>query len=101
MLITSQLSSYKINLYADGRISDSPIRKLTNSHFISHLKIISHPSPCNINPGLKLLTLYLVGSKRRCEKLEKLMMERSYNGLKGAIVQSSQWMDVGQSKVKV
>ena len=34
-------------------------------------------------------------------KLEKLRMERSYNGVNGDVVQSSQWVDVGQSKVKV
>ena len=101
LLITNQLSSYKINLYAHGKISDSPTRQSTNPHIVSHSKIISHPSPCNINPRLKLLTLYLVGSKRRCAKVEKLRMEMSYNGLKGDVVQSSQWMDVGQSKINV
>ena len=101
LLITNQLSSYKINIYAHGRISDSPIKQSTSPHVVSHSKIISHLSPCNINPGLKLHIHYLVGSKRRCTKLEKLRMERSYNGLKGDVVQSSQWVDVGQSKVKV
>ena len=61
LLITSQISSYKINLYTHGKISDSPIRQSTNPHIVSHLKIIRHPSPCKINPRLKLLTLYLVG----------------------------------------
>ena len=101
LLITSQISSYKINLYTHGRISNSPIRKSTNPHIVSHLKIISHPSPCKINPGLKLLTLYLVRSKRGYAKLEQLRMERSYNGVKGDVVQSSQWMGIGQSKVKM
>ena len=101
ILITSQLSSYKINLYTHGKISDSPIRESTNPHIVSHPKIISHPSPCKINLELKLLTLYLVGSKRRCAKLEKLRMEISYNGVKGDVVQSSQWADVGQNKVNV
>ena len=104
LLITSQLSSYKINLYTHGRISDSPIRQSTNPHIVNQpkiIKIISHPSPWKIKPGLKLLTLYLVGSERGWAKLEKLRMERSYNGVKGDVVQSSQWVDVGQSKVKV
>ena len=101
LLITSQLSSYKINCYAHGKISDSPIRKSTNPHVVSHPKIISPSSPCNINPGVKLLTLYLVRSKKRCARLEKLRMERSYNGIKGDVVQSSQWVDVGQSKINV
>ena len=101
LLITSQLSSYKINLYTHGRMSESPIRQLTNPHIVSHPKIISHPSPCKINPRLKLLTLYLVGSKKWYAKLEQLGMEKSCNGLKGDVVQSSQWVDVGQSKVKV
>ena len=52
-------------------------------------------------PRLKLLTLYLVELEKGCVKLEKPRMERSYNGLKGDAVQSSQWMDVGQNKVKV
>ena len=99
LLITSQLSSYKINLYTHGRISNSLIKQSTNSHIVSRPKIISHPSPCKINPRLKLLTLYLVGSERGCVKLEKKpRMERSYNGLNGDVVQSSQWMDVGQNK---
>ena len=101
MLITSQLSSYKINLYTHGRISDILIRQSTNPHIVSHLKIISHPSPCKINHGLKLFTLYLVESKRRYAKLEQLGMERSYNGIRGDIMQSSQWMGVGQSKSKM
>ena len=101
MLITSQLSSYKINLYTHGKISDSPIRESTNPHIVSHPKIISHPSPWEINHGLKILTLYLVEAERGCAKLEKLRMERSYNGVKGDVVQSSQWVDVGQSKVNV
>ena len=56
---------------------------------------------CEINPGLKLLALYLVGPERGCVKLEKPRMEMSYNGLKGDVVQRSQWMDVGQNRVKV
>ena len=68
---------------------------MTNSHIVSHPKIISHPSPYKINPGLKLFTFYLVGSKKGYAKLEQLGMERSYNGVKGDVVQSSQWMDVG------
>ena len=83
VLITSQLSSCQINLYTHGRISDNPIRQSTNPHIISHLKIISHHSPCKINPRLKLLTLYLVRSKMGYAKLEQLGMERSYNGVKG------------------
>ena len=70
LLIINQISSYKINLYIHGKISDSPIRKLTNPLIINQPKIVSHPSPCKINPGLKLLTLYLVGSKRGYAKLE-------------------------------
>ena len=89
LLITSQLSSYKINLYTHGKISDSPIKQSTNPHIVNHPKIISQLSPCQINPGLKLLTLYLVESEKGCVKLEKPRMERSYNGLKGDAVQSS------------
>ena len=74
---------------------------MTDSPIVSHPNIISHPSPCKINPRLKLLTLYLVGSKRGYAKLEQLRMERSYNGVKGDVVQSSQWVDVGQNRVKV
>ena len=40
-------------------------------------------------------------TEKKWAKLEKLKMERSYNGVKGDIVQNSQWMDVGQSKVNV
>ena len=101
LLITSQISSYKINLYTHGKTSDSLIRQLTNQHIISHRKIISHRSPCDINHRLKLFILYLVELERGCAKLKKLRMERSYNGVKGDVVQSSQWVDVGQSKVKV
>ena len=36
-----------------------------------------------------------------CKARKKPRMERSYNGLKGAAVQSSQWMDVDQNKDKV
>ena len=97
MLITSQLSSYKINLYVHGRISYSPIRQSTNPKPPKNHKSFL---TMQYNPGLKLLTLYLVGSKRRCAKLEKVRMERSYNGLKGDVVQSLQWVDVGQIKVK-
>ena len=71
MPITSQLSSYNINLYTHGKISDSLIKQSTNPHIVSHPKIISQPSPCEINPGLKLLILYLVESERGCVKLEK------------------------------
>ena len=99
--ITSQLSSYNINLYTHGKISNSLIKQSTNPHIASRPKIISQLSPCQINPGLKLLTLYLVESEKGCVKLEKLRMERSCNGLKGNVVQSSQWMDVGQNKIKV
>ena len=59
------------------------------------------PSPCKINLGLKLLILYPVESEKGCAKLEKSRMERSYYGLKGDVVQNSQWMDIGQRKVKV
>ena len=100
MPITSQLSSYNINLYTHGKISNSPIKQSTNPHIVNHPKIIRYPSPCKINPGLKLLTLYLVGSERGYAKLEKPRMERSYNGLKGDVVQSLQWVDVSQIKVK-
>ena len=99
--ITSQPSSYKINPHTHDKISDNLIKQPTNPHIVNHPKIIRYPSPCEINPGLKLLTLYLVESERGCERLEKPRMERSYSGLKGDTVQSSQWMDVGQSKVKV
>ena len=77
LLITSQLSSYKINLYTHGRISDSPTRQSTKPHIVSHPKIISLPSSYKIKPGLKLLTLYLVGWKREYANLEQLGMERS------------------------
>ena len=83
LLIIDQLSSCKINLYTHGKISDSLIRQSTNPHIVSHPKTISHSSPCEINHGLKLLTLYLVESERGCAKLEKLVMERSCNGVKG------------------
>ena len=86
LLITSQLSSYKINLYTHGRISDNSIRQSTNPHIVIYPKIISHPSPCKINPRLKLLTLYLVRSKKGYAKLEQLGMEKSYNGVKGEVV---------------
>ena len=75
--------------------------KSTNPHIVSHPKIISHPSPCKIKPRLKLLTLYLVGSKKGYAKLKQLVMERSCNGVKGDVVQSSQWIGVGQSKIKM
>ena len=89
MPIISQLSSYKINLRTHGKISDSLIKQLTNPLIVSHPKIISYPSPCKNNLGLKLLTLYLVESESGREKLEKSRMEMSYNGLKGDAVQSS------------
>ena len=63
--------------------------KSTNPHIVSHPKMISHPSPCKINLGLKLLTIYLVGSEREYAKLEQLRIERSYNGVKGDVVQRS------------
>ena len=96
--ITSQLSSYKINLYTHGKISDSLIKQSTNPLIVSHPKIIRYPSPCKNNHGLKLLTLYLVESEKGCVKLGKPRMERSYNGHKGDAVQSSQWMDECRSK---
>ena len=101
LLIISQLSSCKINLYFHGKISDNLIRQSTNSHIVNQPKIINHSLPCKINPKLKLLILYLVGLEKKWAKLEKLKMERSYNGVKGDVVQNSQWMDVGQSKVNV
>ena len=101
LLITSQLSSCKINLYFHGKISDNLIRQSTNPHIVNQPKIISHSLPCKINPRLKLLILYLVGLEKKWAKLEKLKMERSYNSVKGDVVQNSQWMDVGQSKVNV
>ena len=81
--ITRQPSSYKINPHTHDKINDNLIKQPTNPHIVNHPKIIRYPSPCKINPGLKLLTLYLVGSERGCAKLEKPRMERSYNGLKG------------------
>ena len=86
MPITSQPSSYKINPHTHDKISDNLIKQSTNPHIVNHPKIISQTSPCEINPGLKLLTLYLVGSEEGCVKLEKPRMERSYNGLKGDAV---------------
>ena len=84
-----------------AKISDSLIKQSTNPHIVNYPKIISQPSPCEINPELKLLTFYPIESERGCAKLEKPRMEKSYNGLKGSAVQSSQWMDVGQNKSKV
>ena len=69
--ITSQLSSYNINLYTNNKVSDSLIKQSTNPHIVSHPKIISQPSPCEINPELKLLILYLVRPEGECVKLEK------------------------------
>ena len=53
------------------KISDSLIKQSINPHIANHPKIIRYPSPCQTNPGLKLLTLYLVGSERGGAKLEK------------------------------
>ena len=64
-------------------------RKSTNPLIVSHPKILGQSSPCKTNPGLKLLTLYLVGLERGCAKIEKTLIERSYNGLKGDATQSS------------
>ena len=89
LLITNQLPSCKINLYTHSRISDSLIRQLTNPHIVSHLKIVSHLSSYEINPRLKILTLYLVGLGRGYAKPEQLEMERSGNDVKGDTVQSS------------